>query len=229
MMRYNVINFRNLVTLWYNEFLPERIGDHSVFVEDAGVLYLKSIPLESERKATIKFMVEKLARVSDNGMGLVVQEPKPVNNVRLQPFLRYIEGLKDLSQERKDKVFHYANRRYVPVSENIYVSQDREIGDFLDDVFIDLSKMDLPNVKAYAIQSLGVYDFIDSVSSFFPKKCLSIQSEIEGKHIQVRSSNQLLAIMKSCVINGDFDNSANVRGYIAKCRMNLDKDIEKLV
>ena len=229
-MRYDVINFINLVTLWYNEFLPEKVeGDKSVFVEDAGVLYLKPSSLESERKSTIKFMVEKLAQISDNGMGLVVQEPKPVNNVRLQPFLHYIEGLKGLSQERKDKVFHYANRRYVPVSENIYISQDKEIGDFLDQVFIDLSKMDLPNAKVYPIQSLGIYDFIDSASSFFPKKCLSIQEEIKGEHIQVRSSNQLLAIMKSCVINGDFDNSTKVRGYLRKGKMDLDKDMEKLV
>ena len=230
MTRYNVINFRNLVTLWYNEFFPEKVGgDKSVFVKDAGVLYLKSIPLESERKSTIKFMVEKIEQISYDGMGLVVQEPKPVNNVRLQPFLRYIEGLKDLSQERKNKVFHYANRRYVPVSSNIYVSQDKEIDDFLDQVFIDLSKMDLPNIKVYPIQSLGLYDFLDSASSFFPKKCLSIQEEIEGEHIQVRSSNHLLAHMKSCVINGDFDNSANIRGYMRKCKLDLDKDMERLV
>lgn len=229
-MRYKVIDFRSLVTLWYNEFLPENIGQNkSVFVEDAGVLYLKPISLESERKSTIEFMVEKLEHISDNGMGLIVQEPKPVNNVRLQPFLKYIEGLKDLSPERKNKVFHYANRRYVPVSENIYISQDKEIGDFLDQVFIDLSKMDLPNAKFYSIQSLGIYDFLDSASSFFPKKCLSIQGEIEGEHIQVRSSNQLLAQMKSCVINGDFDNSAKVRGYMRKCKLDLDKDIERLV
>lgn len=229
MTRYNVINFRSLVTLWYNEFLPEKVGDRSVFVEDAGVLYLKPISLESERKSTIEFIVEKLSQISGNGIELVVQEPKPVNNVRLQPFLQYIEKLKDLSQERKNKVFHYANRRYVPVSENIYVSQDKEIDDFLDRVFIDLSKMDLPNVKVYPIQSLGLYDFLDSASSFFPKKCLSIQEEIEGEHIQVRSSNHLLAQMKSCVINGNFDNSAKVRGYMRKCKLDLDKDMEKLV
>lgn len=229
-MTYKVIDFRSLVTIWYNEFLPEKIGQNkSVFVEDADILYLKPISLESIKGETLKFMAEKTLGISGEDIGLVVQEPKPVNNVRLQAFLRYIEGLKDLSQERKDKVFHYANRRYVPVSEAIYVSQGKEIDDFLDDVFIDMNKWNLPNVRIYPIQSLGLYDFIDSVSSFFPKKCLSIQGEIEGKHIQVRSSNQLLATMKSCVINGDFDNSAKVRGYINKCKSDLDKDIEKLV
>ena len=229
-MRYNVINFRNLVTLWYNEFLPEKVGgDKSVFVEEAGVLYLKPISLESERKSTIKFMVEKLARLSDNAMELVVQEPKPVNNVRLQPFLRYIEELKELSQERKNKVFHYANRRYVPVSENIYVSQDKEIDNFLDEVFVDLSKMDLPNAKLYSIPSLGLYDFLDSASAFFPRACLTVQGEIEGEHIQVRSTNHLLSQMKYCVINGNFENSARIRGYIAKCKTNMDKDMEKLI
>ena len=229
-MKYKVIDYRNLVTLWYNEFLPEKIGQNkAVFVEDAGILYLKPISLESIKKDTIKFLGRKALELSSSDIGLVVQEPKPVNNVRLQAFLWYIEELKDLSPERKDKVFHYANRRYVPVSESIYVSQGKEIDDFLDDVFVELTKLDMANIKAYAIQSLGLYDFIDSVSSFFPKKCLSIQSEIEGKHIQVRSSNQLLATMKSCVINGDFDNSAKVRGYIDKCKSDLDKDMEKLV
>ena len=228
-MNYKIVDFRNLVALWYNEFLPDRIGGKSVFVEDAGILYLKPISLESVRKDTIKFMVERMSKISAGGIGLFVQEPKPVNNVRLQAFLRYIEELKDLSQERKDKVFHYANRRYVPVSSNILVSQEKEIDDFLDGVFVELTKMEMPNAKAYRVQSLGIQDFIDSAISFFPKKCLSIQGEMEGKYIQVRSSNNLLAQMKSCVVNGNFDNSANVRGYIANCKLNLDKDIEKLV
>ena len=54
-MGYKVVDFRELVVLWYNEFLPERIGDKSVFVEDADILYLKSIPLEPLRKDTIEF------------------------------------------------------------------------------------------------------------------------------------------------------------------------------
>lgn len=228
-MNYKIVDFRNLVALWYNEFLPDRVGDKSVFVEDAGILYLKSISLESERKDTIKFMVDRMSKISDNGIGLFVQETKPVNNVRLQPFLRYIEELKDLSQGRKDKVFHYANRRYVPVSSNILVSQEKEIDEFLDDVFVELTKLEMQNVKAYQVRSLGIQDFIDSAISFFPKKCLSIQGEMEGEHIQVRSSNNLLEQMKSCVVNGNLDNSAKVRGYIAKCKLDLDKDMEKLV
>ena len=228
-MNYKIVDFRNLVALWYNEFLPDRVGDKSVFVEDAGILYLKSISLESERKDTIKFMVDRMSKISDNGIGLFVQETKPVNNVRLQPFLRYIEELKDLSQERKDKVLHYANRRYVPVSSNILVSQEKEIDEFLDDVFVELTKLEMQNVKAYQVRSLGIQDFIDSAISFFPKKYLSIQGEIEGEHIQVRSSNNLLEQMKSCVVNGNLDNSAKVRGYIAKCKLDLDKDMEKLV
>lgn len=229
-MKYQVINFKNLVTLWYNEFLPEKIGQNkSVFVEDADILYIKPISLESIKGETLKFIVEKILDISGKDIGLVVQEPKPVNNIRLQPFLRYIERLKDLSQERKDKVLHYANKRYVPVSSNIYVSQDKEIDNFLDEVFVDLTKQNMPNAKAYSIQSLGLYDFIDSASSFFPKKCLSIQREIDGKHIQVRSSNQLLAVMKSCVINGNFDDSPQIHGYMKKCKLDLDKDMEKLV
>ena len=87
----------------------------------------------------------------------------------------------------------------------------------------------MQNVKAYQVRSLGIQDFIDSAISFFPKKYLSIQGEMEGEHIQVRSSNNLLEQMKSCVVNGNLDNSAKVRGYIAKCKLDLDKDMEKLV
>ena len=122
-MGYKVIDFRSLVTLWYNEFLPENIGNKSVFVEDADILYLKPISLESIKKDTIKFLGRKALELSGSDIGLVVQEPKPVNNVRIQPLLRYIERMKDMSQERRDKVLHFANRRYVPISSNIMVSQ----------------------------------------------------------------------------------------------------------
>ena len=71
-MGYKVVDFRELVVLWYNEFLPERIGNKSVFVEDAGILYLKSIPLEPLRKDTIEFMTKKMAELSDLTFGSVV-------------------------------------------------------------------------------------------------------------------------------------------------------------
>jgi hypothetical protein len=228
-MKYKVIDYRNLVTLWYNEFLPEKIGQNkSVFVEDAGILYLKPIPLESIKGETLKFMAEKTLGISRGDIGLVVQEPKPVNNVRIQPLLRYIERMKDMSQERRDKVLHFANRRYVPISSNIMVSQEKEIDEFLDVAFKELAKLDISTLRLYSIQSLGVSDFIDSAKAFFPKKALTIQGILEGEHIQVRSTNEMLEQLKSYVVNGILDDSAT-RNYLESCKKSLDKDIETLV
>ncbi len=224
------MDFRSLVTLWYNEFLPEMVGeDKSVFVEDAGILYLKSIPLEPLRKDTIEFMTQKMALLSGKDIGLFVQEPKPVNNVRIQPLLKYIEGMKDMSSERRDKVLHFANRRYVPLSSNIMVSQDKEIDDFLDRVFLDLMKLEIPNVRTYQIQSLSLSDFVDSAKAFFPKKSLSIQEVQRGEYIQVRSTNEMLEQLKSCFVNGNIYGSATAAKYVDSCKKSMDKDIEGLV
>jgi hypothetical protein len=228
-MGYKVVDFRELVVLWYNEFLPERIGDKSVFVEDADILYLKSIPLEPLRKDTIEFMTKKMAELSGKDIGLFVQEPKPVNNVRIQPLLKYIEGIKDMSIERRDKVLHFANRRYVPLSSNIMVSQDKEIDDFLDSVFLDLCKLDIHNVRTYQIQSLGLSDFVDSTRAFFPKKSLSIQEVSSGEYIQVRSTNEMLEQLKSCFVNGNLDGSSTAMKYVDSCKKSMDRDIEGLV
>lgn len=228
--KYAIVDFRHLVSKWYNEFLPERIGDgKSVFVEDANILYLKSIPLEPLRKDTIEFMSKGMMEISGKDIGVFVQEPKPVNNVRIQPLLKFIEGVKDMSTERRDKVLHFANRRYVPLSSNIMVSQDKEIDDFLDSVFLELCKLAIPNVRTYQIASLGLSDFVDSARAFFPKKSLSIQEVPRGEYIQVRSTNEMLEQLKSCFINGKFDGSSTFERYIESCKRSMDKDIQKLV
>jgi hypothetical protein len=227
-MTYKVIDFRSLVTIWYNEFLPEKIGQNkSVFVEDADILYLKPISLESIRKDTLKFLRNRVSDMVDGCVGWVVQEPKPVNNVRIQPLLQFLEGMKDMSRERRDKVLHFANRRYVPLSENIMVSQDKEIDEFLDSVFKELAKLKIPNVKLYPIQSLGMADFVDSARGFLPRKALSIQSEIKGEHIQVRSTNEMLEQLKSYVVNANFGDSA--MAYVERCRESLNRDLCELV
>ena len=228
-MDYKIIDFRCLVTLWYNEFLPERIGQSkSVFVEDAGILYLKPISLESIKRDTIKFMSSRAIELSGRDMGLVVQEPKPVNNVRIQPLLRHMEEMKDdLSQDRIDKVLHFANRRYVPVSSNIMVSQDKEIDEFLGNVFKEMTKLDVPTLRLYSIQSLGMLDFIDSAKAFFPKKALTIQEIANGEYIQVRSTNEMLEQLKSYVVN--VVSSQSEKNYIERCKRSMDYDMENLV
>ena len=228
-MNYKLVDFRSLVTLWYNEFLPERIGNKSVFVEDAGILYLKPISLDNSiRQDTLGFFKQTALELSDSNVGLVVQEPKPVNNVRIQPILRHIEGMQGLSNERRDKVLHFANRRYVPVSSNIMVSQDKEMDDFLADVFVELAGEKHPTLRFYPIQSLGMQDFVESAQAFFPKKALIIQSVKKGRHIQVRSTNDMLEQLKFYAFNGVLGDSANMN-YISRCKESIGKDIETLI
>lgn len=228
-MGYKVIDFRDLVTLWYNEFLPERVGDRSVFVEDANILYLKHISIDKHlRRDTIKFLERKALELAGSDIGWVVQEPKPVNNIEIQPLLKYLEGMKDMSIERRDKVLHFANRRYVPLSSNILVSQDKELDDFLDEAFKGLADARPANIRPYAMQSMGVQDFIGAAKALLPRKSLSIQAEIQGEHIQVRSTNEMLGQLKSYAINGISSDSANLE-FIVKCRESLGRDIEGLL
>ena len=228
-MGYKVIDFRDLVTLWYNEFLPERVGDGAAFVEDASILYLKPIPLNAKlRRDTMKFLSTRASELAGSDVGWLVQEPKPVDNVEIQPLLKYLEGMKDMSTERRDKVLHFANRRYVPVSSSILVSQDKEIDDFLDDAFRGLERSGMDGIRPYAMQSLGIQDFIGAASALLPRKSLSIQAEIQGEHIQVRSTNDMLGQLKSYVINGKSGDSDNL-DYIIRCRESLGRDIEQLI
>lgn len=228
-MNYKLVDFRNLVALWYNEFLPERVGDGAAFVEDAGILYLKSIQLNAKlRRDTIKFLSARASELAGSDVGWLVQEPKPVDNVEIQPLLKYLEGMKDMSTERRDKVLHFANRRYVPLSSNILVSQDKEIDDFLDDAFKGLADASPANVRPYAMQSLGIQDFIGAASALLPRKSLSIQAEIQGEYIQVRSTNEMLGQLKSYAINGNSGYSDNL-DFIERCRESLGRDIERLI
>ena len=94
-MNYRIVDFRNLATLWFNEFLPQ-LENKATFVETAGVIYINNVNLDkSIRKRTLKFMKGKVSEMLalDSDSYIFVQEPKPVNNIHLRPALKLVESL----------------------------------------------------------------------------------------------------------------------------------------
>ena len=92
-MNYVISDFRHLVGMWYNEFLPVVAEKRAGFIESVGLVYLNSINLEPHLKDSAQFFLRKLAEMG-KGKKIVVQEPRPVNNVRVQLALKVIDGIK---------------------------------------------------------------------------------------------------------------------------------------
>ena len=225
-MNYRIVDFRNLATLWFNEFLPQ-LENKATFVETAGVIYINNVNLDkSIRKRTLKFMKGKVSEMLalDSDSYIFVQEPKPVNNIHLRPALKLVESLSCIDENNKDRILHFSNRRYVLESESVYVSQNKEMDEFLNAVFLELERKPMPRTKFYPVQSLGVQDFIDVASGFFPKSQLKLQGNIEGVHIKVRSSNEVLSILSNKIMNGKPVDPA-VQDYVGKCRNGMLDDI----
>ena len=63
-MDYTIVDWKNLVTSWYNEFLPEVADDKAMFVRDAGIVYLNDISIESIESASCKFLAGKVMGMS---------------------------------------------------------------------------------------------------------------------------------------------------------------------
>ena len=227
-MKYSIADFRQLVTAWYNEFLPVECKDRFAFVKDAEILYLNSINLDLIRKKTMDFMKMKVKEIAGDGITIFVQEPKPVNNVRLKPTLKFLEGSDMIDDERKLKVMHMSNRRYVPTSTSILISQDKEIDEFFDDVFSELSSSKLRGVKFLSLSSLPVQEAVDIARSFFPRKALSIIEVQEGEQILVKSSNDVLQPIH-IQVNLLRPDDGNTDKFVERCRKSLLEDFEKLV
>lgn len=226
---YAIADFRQLVTFWYNEFLPVECKDRFAFVKDAEILYLNSISLEPLRGKTIDFMKKKVkGMLSDGTKTIFVQEPKPVNNVRLKPTLKFLSESDMIDDERKLKVMHTSNRRYVPTSDSILVSQDKEIDEFLDSVFSDLSEATVRGAKFLSSSSLPIQEAIDVASSLFPRKSLSIIEVQEGEPILVKSSNDVMQPL-FIQVNLLCPTDPGVDRYVERCRKSLLGEFEKLV
>jgi len=228
-MNYVISDFKNLAGAWFNEFLPDAIGKKAAYVKDAGIVYINNVNIESLRKRTMRFMQTQISQMLDanDATHIIVQEPKPVNNVRIRPVLKLVE-LASIDEGNRDRILHLANRRYVLESEGVYVSQNKEMDEFLASVFADLSKREFLKVRFHPLQSLGMSDFISCAYEFFPKSSLSIQENHEGSSIKVHSSNDVLGVLSDRIMKGKPLDSETME-YVGRCRESLIKDIERLV
>ena len=126
--------------------------------------------------------------------------------------------------ENRDRILHLANRRYVLESDTVFVSQNKEMDEFLHSVFLELERKPMPRMKFYSIQSLGISDFVEVAQGFFPKNQLKIQANLEGNHIKVRSSNEVLSVLSDRIMKGKQVDSA-ILDYIGKCHESILSDI----
>ena len=237
-MRYSVVDFRELVSMWYNEFLPSVVGDRAVFVEDAGILYLKPLPLESMKPDSLRFFADKLCggRPSDLTY-IVAQEPKPVNNIHCKWVLRQIANLDFVGEENKLKILHLANRRYIPVSMDVMVSQDKDIDSFLDFMFNALGRLNLDGVRTYAVNSLDMTDFLEIFNGFFPSNSIvgSPFGSLSGMYIKIVSSNSVIkkvdATVSSLIAETGVADSERDSGrqFILNHKKTMLSDMEGLV
>ena len=231
-MKYEIVDFRHLVSDWYNEFLPNRCPDKIKPVENVGILYLDSVPLDGRFKAdSMKFMLGKMEQIQGGDCEktcIFVREPKPVNNVRLRPMLRKIEESKEIDDERKLKVLHVSNRRYVPVSPDVLVKQEKEIDLFLDGVFDGLSGKCVPNMKFVSSPSLDMTDIHSIMEDFFPRTALEWHVQNRQTSINVKSANEMLQPLFLYMMDGKVDDHGTLR-YMAKCRQSMIEDLAKVV
>ena len=191
-MMYSVVDFRVLVEIWFNEFLPERVD--MPMLRDLDALYLKSIPFDRMKPDSLKFMLDRIKGEDGNGsesISIVAQEPRPVNNLKNHNLLAMVESRG--SPSSLEKVLHLANRRYSPTSSVLVIPPLRELDDFMDDMFVELSRTKVDWLRTYAIESLDMDDFRRVFHSFFPKRSIQT-SPLEGyagRFVKVMSNNAI--------------------------------------
>lgn len=229
-MKYIIADFKDLVSMWYNEFLPAHMGNKAGFIPEAGIIYLNSMSLEPLKKESLKFLVGKALEISNGETVIFVQEPKPVNNPRIQKFLHDVEASPVIDDDHKAKVLHMANRRYVPVSSDILISQDKEMDEFMDSVFLILSKLNLPTIRFYASSSLVVDEVRKVATGFFPRSALVFKDSYTGSHIDVSSANELMKSIASGLVmddEGPLDSSTS--RFIMMSQKTITSDLECLI
>ena len=224
-MNYVISDFRHLVGMWYNEFLPVVAEKRAGFIESVGLVYLNSINLEPHLKDSAQFFLRKLAEMG-KGKKIVVQEPRPVNNVRVQLALKVIDGIKGVSQDNKLKLLHMSNRRYVPMSASVLISQDKDIDLFLDKVFKLLVKLNIDDVKFLKSSSLGMPDVLEVARDFFPRRKLDVLEFGQTYPIAVQSTNDIImGLAQKLKCNPD----EKALKFIGKCKESLTKEFESVV
>ena len=226
-MDYTIVDWKNLVTSWYNEFLPEVADDKAMFVRNAGIVYLNDISIASIESASCKFLARKVMDMSRTGnINIIIRESKPVNNIHLKQFLNLIETTNKIDDERRNKLLHLANRRYISTSRDVLMSQSKEFDEFLDKMFIFMSKSGLANTRFYSSESLGFNDICDVAKIFFPKSILSFADQIEGNTIKISSTNDVMIPISIKLMSGL---STTPTQFIDRIRKSVLLDFEKLI
>ena len=226
-MDYTIVDWKNLVTSWYNEFLPEVADDKAMFVRNAGIVYLNDISIASIESASCKFLAGKVMDMSRTGnINIIVRESKPVNNIHLKQFFNLIETTNKIDDERRNKLLHLANRRYISTSRDVLMSQSKEFDEFLDKMFIFMSKLGLANTRFYSSESLGFNDICEVAKIFFPKSILSFADKIEGNTIKISSTNDVMIPISIKLMSGL---STTPTQFIDKIRKSTLLDFEKLI
>ena len=226
-MDYTIVDWKNLVTSWYNEFLPEVVDDKAMFVHNAGIVYLNDISIASIESASCKFLARKVMDMSRTGnINIIVRESKPVNNIHLKQFLNLIETTNKIDDERRNKLLHLANRRYISTSRDVLMSQEKEFDEFLDKMFLVMNNMGLDNTRFYSSESLGFKDICDVAKIFFPKSMLSFADQIEGNTIQISSTNDVMIPISIKLMSGL---STTPTQFIDRIRKSVLLDFEKLI
>ena len=231
-MKYKLVDFKDLVTAWYNEFLPALVDESrkSGMVPGAGILYVDSIPLEPNKKESIRFMAKKLLEMKDEDTTIiVVQEPKAVNNAKLKKFLAQIESNPGIDKEHMDKLMHIANKRYIISSADILVSQDKEMDEFLDSVFSMLSILKFPNVRFYASKSLDFKDVVGQAAQIFPKSWLIVKESEPGVHIKVKSSGELMAQISLKLDRHEEEYDSSYSKFLALAEDTITSDLKSFI
>lgn len=193
-LKYTLSDFKDLVELWYNEFLPTVAIDKSYYLKETETIYVNWMPTNKMKEDSIRFFLKKAIqlRKSKSDNLVFIRDPKPVNDIKLKGVLKQMESLTSIDENHKTLIFHLANHRYYISSSDVYVSQWKEIDLFLDDVFKCLVGIQskVQGIKFYQSESLGFVEATKVFFEFFPKDSIEvIQSTNRDSLIGVYSTS----------------------------------------
>ena len=119
-----------------------------------------------------------------------------------------------------------SNRRYVPMSASVLISQDKDIDLFLDKVFKLLVKLNIDDVKFLKSSSLGMPDVLEVARDFFPRRKLDVLEFGQTYPIAVQSTNDIImGLAQKLKCNPD----EKALKFIGKCKESLTKEFESVV
>ena len=230
MNRFCIVPFRLLAERWYNEFLPRSVGDKAVFVENASIVYVNSIPLEGLKRDSLKFLAEQAISLSASSETtlMLVQEPKPADNIRLMQKIAQLERM--LKGETRDRILNLANRRYVVSSRSILLSQEKELDDFMAEMFNLLSRLRSESFRTYSSQNLPFHEVKSLAGEFFPKRLLAdIEFPASDGDMKVESSNDVLQKICDVLSMNSVQETKRMQEFASRCLKTAKKEFESLI